>query len=259
MNQRSAHFYKMYILFLVFPIKLPSQTTIIVVRTSYGIYVGSDTKRGTTLYDPNTKSIISQRADTICKIGKYHSIFYAVAGAKPEEVRTEIERSIHPHMSYEGILSKVIQNVSSQRLQYLKELQKNHRSIFESRFEDIRSLEVALFGYQNKIPKTVRIVFSIVTLKSRPVQLTATVANKHFDKPAFPNEFIPFPMGHANEIKNLLIKPEFWMNKYPAKAIEELILIEARAHPESVSAPVDLLFLNEKGFKWLQGPSKPAF
>lgn len=236
-----------------------SQTTIIVVRTSYGIYVGSDTKRGTTLYDPVTNTVISQNADTTCKIHKHDDVYYAIAGAKPELIIGEIENSITSKKSFENILPDVIKNVSSQRIRYLQVLQNNHKSIFENRFEELRSLEVALFGYEKNIPKTVRIVFSITTQKNQPVQIKDTIASKNFSLPSFQNEFIPFPMSHAEEIKNIMFTREFWLNKQPSKAIEELIMIEAKAHPESVAAPVDLLFITDKGHQWLQGPAKPSF
>jgi len=180
---------KFWLLLLCLPMVSHSQTTIIVVRTSYGIYVGSDTKRGTTLYDPVTNTVISQNADTTCKIHKHDDVYYAIAGAKPELIIGEIEKSITSKKSFENILSDVIKNVSSQRISYLQDLQNNHKSIFENRFEELRSLEVALFGYEKNIPKTVRVVFSIGTQKNQPVQIKHTVASKNFNPPAFQNEF----------------------------------------------------------------------
>lgn len=66
-------------------------------------------------------------------------------------------------------------------------------------------------------------------------------------------------MGHAEEMKDIVFTREFWLNKQPSKAIEELIMIESKAHPESVAAPIDLLFITDKGFRWIQGPAKPSF
>jgi len=257
LNQLNLNKFWLFLLWL--PMISHSQTTIIVVRTSYGIFVGSDTKRGTTLYDTVTNTVISQNSDTTCKIHKYEDVHYAIAGAKPELIIGEIEKSIAPKKSFENTLSDVIKNVLSQRISYLKDLQKNHKSIFENRFEELRSLEVALFGYEKNIPKTVRIVFSIITQKNLPVVIKDTIESKNFNPPVFKNEFIPFPMGHAEEIKNIMFTREFWLKKAPSKAIEELIMIEAKAHPESVAVPIDLLLITDKGDKWLQGPAKPSF
>lgn len=66
-------------------------------------------------------------------------------------------------------------------------------------------------------------------------------------------------MGHAEEIKNIMFTREFWLNKQPSKAIEELIMIESKAHPESVAAPVDLLLITDMGHQWLQGPARLLF
>lgn len=236
-----------------------SQTTIIIVRTSYGIFVGSDTKRGTTLYDPISRNVISQKSDTVCKIHKFNNIYYAIAGAMPELIADEIDKGIGQKKSFDSTLNIVIEKVSSVRTSFLKELQKNDKSIFESRFEELRSLEVALFGYEKHIPKTVRIVFSITSQKSQPVQTKDTIASKNLDIPAFQNEFIPFPMGHAEEIKDIMFARECWLDKHPLVAIKKLIQIEAKAHPESVSEPIDLLTITENSYQWIEGPANPSF
>ena len=110
----SLHLNKFLIFFLILPEISNSQTTIIVVRTSYGIYVGSDTKMATTLYNPVTNKVIYQNSDTICKIHNHYDDYYSIAGAKPELIVDEIEKAITSKKSFENILSDVIKNVFSQ-------------------------------------------------------------------------------------------------------------------------------------------------
>lgn len=249
----------LFLLYSYLPVFTIAQTTIIVVRTSNGIFVGADTKRGITSYDPITNKIISQNSDTTCKIHKRYGFYYAIAGAKSELIMEGIEKSITPKKSFEHTLLAVIKNVSSGLTRYLKDLQRKHKTIFDNRFVELGSYEVALLGYENNIPKTTRIVFSVFTQPNQPVKIKGIIVDKNVTVSASPDEIISFPMGHAEEIKDLMVNREFWLSKQPSKAIEELIMIEAKAHPENVSAPVDILFITEKGFKWLQGPAKFSF
>ena len=247
---------KICLLLLLMPFVSSSQTTIIVVRTSYCIYVGADTRKGTTVYDQKTNQRISTQNDTACKIFRNRNIYYSVAGANPEIVYGQIRKSIDSKRTFEASLKDIIKNVKLQRQAYLSDLQRSNKAIFESRYKELQSLEVALFGYENSIPKTVRVVFFIITTKDRPVLIKDTIPNKDFGKPSFKNEFIPFPMGHAEEIKTKMFTRDFWLGKHPLKAIEELILIEAKAHPESVAKPIDLLTIDKNGAHWFGEPAK---
>jgi hypothetical protein len=225
------------------------QTCIIIVRSSQGICVGTDTRI------KNTYEGI-ERSDTVCKIRKSNNIYVSVSGLNTAPVYETALSCIKSQKSLEEIGKDFVTREHTLRQQYLDSL-RGDKINFAKSFNKLQKLEVAFYGFENGISKILPIVFILDSHAEEPIHLTDSVYTNYLQRSKETNVIA---MGHCDDVRNILFDPEFWAHQKAEDGVEQLINIECRLKPQEVGKPIDVLLIyNEKEFKWVKGSARCSF
>ena len=226
-----------------------AQTCIIIVKSPQGICVGTDT-RNKTPYDG------IERSDTVCKIRKFNNFYISVSGINAGPVYEAALSSIQTQKTLEDIGKDFVTREHILRQQYLDSL-RSDKINFAKSFIGLQKLEIAIYGYENGIPKILPIVFNLDSKIDEPIHLTDSVYTIYLQRSKETNVLA---MGHCDDVRNILFDPEFWAHQKAEIGVEQLINIECRLKPQEVGKPIDvLLIFNEKEYKWAKGPARCSF
>jgi hypothetical protein len=226
-----------------------AQTCIIIVRSSQGICVGTDTR---------TKTIYEgiERTDTVCKIRKFNNIYVSVSGFNTEPVYETALSCAKTQKSLEEIGKDFVSREHTLRQQYLDSL-RSDKINFVKIFNKLQKLEIAFYGVENGIPKILPVIFNLDSQSDEPIHLTDSVYTSYLQRSKETNVIA---MGHCDDVRNILFDPEFWAHQKAEDGVEQLINIECRLKPQEVGKPIDVLLIyNEKEYKWVKGPARCSF
>ncbi len=204
------------------------------------IYVAADSRR--TFIFNEGKDI--NKFESICKIHHVGSNYFAIAGIDDGGLLTAANKALQQNSNIDTAL-KVFGTAMIKRYNRLME---DARLFYPDKFRKFLKdglANVSFFGFYGGVPNIVNAQFFCYLDKNDNVVTTYRL-HRVFDITV---------IGISNDITNA--RPEelptkATMEQNPQLYVEELVNIEAKKQPLSVSGPIDLLELSADGPVWIR-------
>lgn len=216
-----------------------AQTCIIVYNSDSVVYVGSDSR---SFGKSKTKEII---VDTVCKIGYYETIGFAIAGMTPTGLYDKIKQAIINSAGDRVLLGKSV--ISLLKAEYIIAIKRTSSYIDHFNNE---------FGSPNVIAKVLlfsvgknggdMIIFKVSAIANSNKQFTVRVENELPDRKVF-------VLGHSSAfswMSDTQLKTLFVSKGYKA-AFNELIQKQSAETPKNVGGKVDIIKMTRIGGGWI--------
>ena len=224
-------------------------TSIIAVRVNGQVIVGADSQRRVGRDSQNTIPI----KEPVCKIGKGDGFFFATAGlvggggfdvgsliAKASEIQGTIEQKIET----------VLQTIKEPLTLILDRYRQTDPADY-SRFATAPALQILFFGINEGSSFVVASEFVI----PNPSPLVPVHFMIHYGKcpgDACTTGEQVFMSGEHDAISKFLReKPGYWKVN-PVEAVRELIEVQIADIPDLVGPPIDILYVDKNGARWIQ-------
>jgi hypothetical protein len=194
-------------------------------------------------------------AATRCKIHQFGSVFYAEAGllkdtagqfnaaAVAAQVATEQAAVLEAANAFEA-------HVRTPLVDTVRTLRTINPRYYHTHVREQAALQVAFFGMTDRGPQVA--IRRFFTHEERHGRLSAVI--DRFDCPGDCSGAITWAFLGGSVVLNrfLAAHPDYLTAHGPRATLQHLIALEAAAHPDLVSPPVDMLRLSPSGPVWVQ-------
>lgn len=245
-NNTSAKLLMSIIVFLV-----TSQlftTTIVVIYKNKTLTIGADCKLAQFRHGKIEGSL------SINKIIEIDSVFFASSGfySDPKYNFNIVHIARDALMDKCDIHTKILNfnGIFTQKLErYLQSIKHDHPLFDKIKIKGFLSIKALFIGRKNDIPFYYLIEY-VISYNSGKFHYTFQIG-RHPSKDGPANICLYF--GHIDSIDNYIkSNASLIKNEDPVKVIKLLINLEIINEPEYVGLPIDILQVNEYGYKWIQ-------
>ena len=202
------------------------------------IYVAADSRR-TFFFDGN-----GQKFETVCKIHNVGSSYFAVSGIDDSGLAKAATRALQ-HNTDVYVAVKSFGNAMVKRY---KQLMDDAKLFYPDKFPKFLKDglgSVSFFGYYCGLPNVYNIDFLCSLDKNGEVVVKYQINRI----------FVVKVIGISKDIANAQpgdVPPVSVIDQNPELYVEALVKIEAKAQPQAVGAPIDLLELKPDGANWIR-------
>ena len=221
-----------------------SQTTIIMKRTNNSILLAADTRyRDIQVGKIGNKNIKKVTTDTMRKIGGSKKIYFTIAGFLYKDMFRIADSASKKSKNVNEAINFFYENVQSIALEKIEKIREVSMSEYEQNFKNKEFIAVWFAAVENNIPYFIEIK---LRLQENVEGVKITYVLLRVPDP----EYIDIKYratGHISAIQDSVALDKTWENKDAVATAVRLIKKQARATPEFVSAPVDVLILTSKG------------
>lgn len=228
------------VLFFSFQVSAAFCTCIAIYIAENGyIYVAADSRRSFFFNDAGNPHF-----DTVCKIHNVGHNYFAISGIDDGSLLTAANTVLKQDIS----INLAIKQFGETMSKHYKKLMDDTRLFFPAKFPKFLRdglASVSFFGYYCGLPNVYNIDFLCSLDKTGQIVIRYRITR------IFDINVIGITQDIANAPPGLLPAPEI---KYeaPELYVEALVKIEAKMHPLSVSAPIDVLELKPDGEVWVR-------
>ena len=261
------------------------QTCIVIRRTPRSIVVAADSKEVhyTVFTDFRGQRQTSQQASLKCKIRQVDALtFYAVSGQYNFDVDAlAVDSCRNGGAAFLGKVTAFEQAVHGLLIKHLEELKERVPDLYNQNYISVRkpALQIVIFGIENSIPAFVTLSLHVTSgyayvpsgliidpfRINEPVTLAASIDGCPLKRLA--KESMMRALGRTEVIDGIdWLENKFWKWFGDVDGVRFLVRLETLAAPENVGDPIDVLYIDAKGCRWidhktecaeLQQPSPP--
>jgi hypothetical protein len=236
--------------YFIFLVHSANATSIIAVRVNEQVIVGTDSKRreGRDIQDATPLE------EPVCKIGKGDGFFFAAAGIVRGEgfdVGSLIAKGSEVHGTIEQKIETVLATIREPLTRVLEIYRRNNPLDYDSRFKTAPVLQILFFGNENGSSFMAASQWKIPTSSpSGSIQVEILYGKCPGDLCPSGEQIVM--AGEKDAISSFLkAKPGYWKVN-PVEAVRELIEIQIANVPDLVGPPIDILYVDKNGARWIQ-------
>jgi len=232
---------------------LPSQaqTCIVLVKRYNDIFIAADSRQTIVSSKVVNGKIIQKTIQSItCKIKNFKNIYFAISGEGQDTIYQLAEKSCR--------LSKNIYESSKKFKSYLMpflkdnliEMKQKNKPFFEQHFKSRAITKIAFFGFENKKPYTINMVFFLKKSVYDPIDIDCNILpNSILNN----GDYQMYVLGKRDLIDALpkLFTDTLMSYKDLSKSLRYLIRLEMNKYPSEISEPIDILNITEDGVNWI--------
>jgi len=225
-------------------------TSIVAVRVNEHVIVGADSKR-TVGRDPQNAIPIQE---PVCKIGKGDRIFFATAGlvrGSGFDVDSSIAKASEIQGTIEQKIETILQTIKEPLTLIVDRYRQTDPLDYSKTFAKAPVLQILFFGINNDSTFIMASEFFIPTPSPLvPVQIVIRYGKCPGDACTTGEQL--FVTGEHDAISKFLSeKPGYWKVN-PVEAVRELIELQIADIPNLVGPPIDILYVDKNGARWVQ-------
>jgi len=192
--------------------------------------------------------------EPVCKIGKGEGFFFAAAGIVRGEgfdVGSLIAKGSEIHGTIDQKIETVLVTIREPLTRVLEIYRRNNPLDYKSRFKTAPALQILFFGIENGSSFMAVSDWKITTPSpSGSIQVEILYAKCPGDLCPSGEQFVM--AGEKDAISNFLKKnPGYWKVN-PVEAVRELIEFQITDVPALVGPPIDILYVDKNGARWIQ-------
>jgi len=234
------------LIFVLYPLALSAQTSIVAIMTTDSIVIGSDSKATTT---------DGLKATSLCKIGSTHGIFWAFSEySRDTGLNFSVDVTVHKAMETKGSLAERV--VTFEKM-IKPELKRNIEirmagsgdEWFRARAEGKPVLEVLFAAFENEKPLLPCRTFIAHRVGDR-IKIDSVTIPAPEVRPEAP---ITLALGHHETIDNMAPeeKASLVLNLGVEGAVRALVEKEIAACPKFVGPPIAVVHIYTTGPRWI--------
>lgn len=229
------------------------QTCIVIRRTPIYILAGADSKVvSDVLINEHKPTLKDTKGWSICKIQSANKIFFASSG---------IGRG--PSFDVDAIATQACSEATSiqQATDNFKEIasdplgkaiattRTHWPEYFRRKYVESDALRIAFFGMEQRTPTVCVLMFKAVPTSTNTFRLDY----RHGSCPGTipEDKILVFVLGQTDASAEYQDDEKLW-NSNPIRAIKRIILAEAKARPDTVAPPIDILRIDAIGPHWVE-------
>jgi hypothetical protein len=224
-------------------------TSIVAVRTTDEVYIGTD----------SMIKIERDRGAKQCKIEQVDDLFLVFSGV-PVVIKAKFNAYELARKSF-GIDGTVAERVAAYERDLKPQLENAidvikqtdmplYNKWYAEDVVDRVALQAIIAGSENGAPVLFLLEYRIISPKGAPIKLQSF--RKDFIARPTSGRAQIFFIGLRDAIDELLAKKDFFSDFDAVKSINEWIKAEIKAEPKNVSAPVDILKITGTKAEWVQ-------
>ena len=213
--------------------------------------------------DSRVIAIGTQQSDAtaICKIHKLGAVFYAEAGLLKDthgrfDAAAIAEQAAVGHPTVSGVAHAFEARVLTPLMHTVSQLRTLNPHYYHTHVREQAALQVAFFGAERRGPRLALRRFFIHM--EGPASPSASI--DRFDCPGDCTNAGTWAFLGGSEVLNRFLEANrrYLPEHGPRATLQRLMALEATAHPDLVSPPVDILHIGPEGPAWVQRkPSCP--
>jgi hypothetical protein len=233
---------------------LHAGTLVVFLMTAIELWVAADSR---------VMAIGARQTDAtaICKIHRLGPVFYAEAGLLKDttgrfHAAAIAEQAVVGHPTVPEVAHAFEARVLTPLMDTVSQLRTLNPRYYDAHVREHAALQVAFFGAERRgLHLAIRRFFIHMEGQERP-----SASIDRFDCPGDCDHAMIWAFLGGSEVLNRFLEANpRYLTEHGARAtLQELIHLEATAHPDQVSPPVDILHIGPEGPAWVQRkPSCP--